>query len=70
MPKGIYPHPPRLYMRTMGVRIQCDEVRYIKAKAIAEGRSVASVIRDYVTWGIEQDKENKSDNPHQPNVLR
>ena len=45
------------FTRTVGVRIQFDELDYILAKSINEGRSIASVIRDYVTWGIEQDKK-------------
>ena len=45
------------FTRTVGVRIQFDELDYILAKCVNEGRSIASVIRDYVTWGIEQDKK-------------
>jgi len=51
--------PDSKFTRTLGVRIQCDEAAYIKAKALREGRSVASIIREYVTWGIEVDKKGK-----------
>lgn len=47
------------FTKTLGVRIQHDEIAYIKAKALHEGRSIASVIREYVTWGIETDKKGK-----------
>jgi hypothetical protein len=49
--------PNSTFTRTLGVRIQHDEADYIEAKAHVEGRSIAEIIREYITWGIEAEQK-------------
>lgn len=55
--------PDSKITKTVGVRLPIEDRTYIYLKAAREGRSAADIIRDYVTWGIEAEKDKGSDNP-------
>ena len=51
--------PSPMYVRCVAIRMSDDEFVVLNKKAKFEGRSIASIVRDYITWGLEAEKGEK-----------
>ena len=43
----------------MHVRLEPDDMAYIRKKAAADGTTIGEIVRTYVCWGIELEKQDE-----------